>query len=195
MGCVGNRNINKIALAVLAIFALGGVAFQFADAKLGKRQTKTVAPQFSGKASDGKTYSLKTLQATKKPTLLYFIGHTCPINADAVKYYNSIANAYKGKLNFVGVIDTDAAGYAAWQKKFKGPYPVIFDPDLKIIKAFEAERSPWTILVGADGKIIEEWHGYSTGYLNETNSVLAKSTKMKAPKIDVAGAPEQPRYG
>lgn len=153
------------------------------------------APAFSGVASDGKTHSLASLTKTGKPTVLYFIGHTCPVNAQAVKYYNNLSNAYKGKVNFVGVIDTDKAGYTEWQKRFKAPYPVIFDPNLKTIKTYKAERSPWTVLVGADGKIIEEWPGYSVAYLNELGAGIAKAGKTKVVSFDTKGAPESARYG
>lgn len=153
------------------------------------------APNFSGVASDGKTYSLASLKQTKKPTLLYFIGSTCPVNAQAVKFYNAMAESYKGKVNVVGIIDTDKAGYKTWQTRFKAPYPVVYDPDLKIIKSYGAERSPWTILVDSKGKIVEEWHGYSVSYLKQTNEQLATLGKIKPKPIVTAGAPEDTRYG
>ncbi len=155
----------------------------------------TPAPAFSGLASDGKTYSLSSIKKSGKPTLLYFIGHTCPVNAQAVKYYNRVANAYKGKVNFLGVIDTDRAGYDNWQRTFKSPFTVILDPQLKIINAYKAERSPWTILIDKTGKISHEWPGYSTGEINELSRVIARVTKATVAKIDTSGAPESPRYG
>lgn len=153
------------------------------------------APAFSGKASDGKTYSLTSLTASKKPTLLYFIGSTCPVNAQAVKYYNSLANAYKGKVNFIGVIDADKAGYDKWQARFKSPFPVVFDPELKIIGAYKAERSPWSVMVDSKGVIVDEWQGYSVEFLNEMGSSLAKGSKSSVVKVNTEGAPGRPTYG
>lgn len=153
------------------------------------------APAFSGTASDGKTHSLASLRRTGKPTVLYFIGNTCPVNAQAVKYYVRVANAYKGKVNFVGVIDTNKAGYDQWQRRFKVPFPVIFDPEMKIIQAYKAERSPWTIMINAQGRITHEWPGYSVGEINELSQAIARANKMTAARIDTSGAPQNPRYG
>ncbi|HRF60072.1 MAG TPA: peroxiredoxin family protein [Fimbriimonadaceae bacterium] len=152
------------------------------------------APAFSAKTSDGKTHTLKSLTG-QKPLVLYFIGSTCPVNAQAVKYYNRVAAAYKGKVNFVGVIDADAAGFKSWQEKFKAPFPVLLDPDMKIIKAYKAERSPWTIMVDKTGKIQKEWAGYSVGEINELSASIAGATKGATAKIDTSGAPTSPRAG
>lgn len=182
----------KVTSLIAGLFLMTAFFVQ-ADAQNWKPNSK--APDFSGKASDGKTYALKTLLKSKKPTIIYCIGNTCPVNAQAVKYYNNIANAYKGKVNFIGVIDTDEAGYKEWQKRFNAPYPVVFDPELKIISAYKAERSPWSFMVDNKGLIVQEWPGYSIGELNEMGSAIAKSNKIKTVKFDVKGAPEQPRYG
>ncbi len=152
------------------------------------------APAFSAKTADGKTTNLNALTANG-PIILYFIGNTCPINAQAEKYYNRVYDAYKGKGRIVGIIDCGQTEYKAWQKQFKAPFPVLFDPDQKIIKAYHAERSPWVIEVTKGRKLGKQWHGYSTGYLQELSSAIASSLKMKAQKIDFSGAPATPRYG
>lgn len=181
------------ALTALVVF---GATFQVAQAQSssGVGEIKT-APDFSGRASDGKTYSLASVKKTKKPTLLYFIGHTCPVNASAVKYFNALGAAYKGKVNFLGVIDADAAAYKNWQARFKAPYPVIFDPNMTIIERYGTERSPWAILVDANGRIVDEWHGYSVAYINGMSSKIATTAKTPVKQVDTAGAPTQTRYG
>lgn len=152
------------------------------------------APAFSAAGSDGKDHSLKSLTGDK-PLVLYFIGESCPVNNQAVKYYNRVAEAYKGKVNFVGVIDGDKAKHAQWQAKHKAPYTVLFDPDMKVIRSYKAERSPWTILVGKDGKIVKEWVGYSIGEIDELSAEMAKQAKVALAKIDTSGAPASPRAG
>lgn len=180
-------------LTAIVVFA---VSFQSATAQTSSVKGATgPAPTFSGRASDGKTYSNATLKTTQKATLIYFIGHTCPVNAQAVKYFNAVGAAYKGKVNFLGVIDTDAAGYKTWQGRFKAPYPVIYDPNLKIIEAFGAERSPWAVLVDSKGQVVDEWHGYSVSFINGMSTKIASTAKTPVKKIDTAGAPTQTRYG
>lgn len=187
------KAIGKI-LAGAALVSVGALALLTTGGWSQEWKKGDKAPAFTGKTSDGKAHTLQSL--TKgKPLVLYFIGSTCPVNAQAVKYYNRVAQAYKGKVNFVGVIDADAAGFKSWQEKFKAPYPVLLDPDQKIIKAYKAERSPWTIIVDKQGKIQKEWAGYSVGELNELSASIAGATKGAVAKIDTSGAPTSPRAG
>lgn len=188
------RRSFRVPLA-LALSALAAVGLSTLSAQADNLKPGTKAPNFSGKASDGKTYSLASLKATKKVTVIYFIGSTCPVNAMAVKHFNAIASAYKGKVNFIGVIDTDPAGYKVWQERFKAPFPVICDPELKIITSYKAERSPWSVAVGADGLVKKEWVGYSTGYLTQISSFLATGARTSPAKINFPGAPAKPQYG
>lgn len=171
---------------MLALAVASGVFAQ--NLKVGSK-----APAFSGKASDGKTYDNKSLAAG--PVLFYFIGHTCPVNALAVEHFNAIGKAYKGKARMIGVMDAGKQEYTDWQKQFNGQYPVIFDPEQKIIRAFKAERSPWAVLVGKDGKVLAEWQGYSVGYMKQMSTKLAAAAKIKAASLAFRGAPDAPRYG
>lgn len=185
-----NRILQSISLCA-AVVAAGVFLPQVVTAQSAAKK----APAFSGMSSTGKTISLDSLRATKRPTLLYFIGHTCPVNNQAVKFYNSLADAHKGKVNLVGIINTDKAGYDRWQARHKSPYQVVFDPSMKIIGAYEAQRSPWTVLVDAQGNIVESWPGYCVKTLNEMNASMARLAKTKVPKIETAGAPENTRFG
>lgn len=153
------------------------------------------APDFSAKGSDGKTYSLSSIRK-KGAFVLYFIKIGCPTNAQAVRYYDQIAKAYKGKkVQFFGVINGDKAAYDEWQKEFKTSFVTLIDPELKIKTPFRVERSPWAFFVGKDGKVVKEWVGYSVKDLNEMNSLMAKSAKVKEAKLDLAGCPSNTRYG
>lgn len=175
-------------------FALGIALVSFPAVAQGWKAGAN-APAFSGQASNGRTISLASLRRNGRPTVLYFIGHTCPVNAQAVRYYNRVAEAYKNRVNFVGVIDTDRAGYTTWQRRFNSPFPVIFDPEMRIIKAYKAERSPWTIFIDKDGKIQNEWPGYSIGEINELGEAIARANRIRPVAIDTSGAPQTPRFG
>ena len=78
------------------------------------------APDFSATGTDGKTHTLESLTGDKA-LVLYFISWSCPINENAVTYYNEIAKAYKGKVNFVGVIDAHETVFKQWNKEHKVP--------------------------------------------------------------------------
>jgi peroxiredoxin len=153
------------------------------------------APAFSAKASDGKTYSQDSL-AKKGAVVLYFIKIDCPTNTEAIIYYKRLATAYKNaKISFIGVINGDKAAYDEWQKEHKVAFPVLLDPDKKIIRSYKAFRSPWTILVGKNKKIVKETPGYCTSSLEELNKLMAKAAGTKEKKCDFSGAPGDMRYG
>jgi peroxiredoxin len=152
------------------------------------------APDFSAKGSDGKTHTLKSLTAGKT-LVLYFIGSTCPVNDEAVRYYKQVADAYKGKVNFIGVVDGDAAILKDWQKSHNVKFPVLFDPDLKIIRSYQAFASPWIVVVGPNGEVSKRQSGYSGPTLTELNALMAKSAGVTAAKLDFKGAPAEETFG
>lgn len=187
------RTKTLLTVAVAASVGAGAIlSYHQASAQSWKAGAQ--APDFTAKGSDGKTHSLKSLTA-KGPFVLYFIGRTCPVNAKAVPYYNKVAQAYGDKVPIVGVINGDEAQYKEWQREFKSPFTVLYDPQMKIIKAYRAERSPWLIMVGKNGKIAKEWIGYSVGELDELSASIAGANKAKVQKLDFSGAPASPRYG
>lgn len=158
-------------------------------------QQGSAAPAWSARASDGKTYSLDDL-LKRGPVVLYFIKEDCPVNADAVAHYNRIAEAYKdGKGTFVGVINGDEAVYRNWQRRFKAPYLVLFDPELKIIGSYGAERSPWIVALDGKGKVALTQRGFSVGELEQLSKHVASAFGKPAAKISFRGAPDVPRFG
>ncbi|MCW5943176.1 MAG: redoxin domain-containing protein [Fimbriimonadaceae bacterium] len=177
-------------MAALVVAAVVGFALSRQDsAKPGDK-----APAFSAMGSDGKSHTLASL--TKEgPAVLYFIKEDCPVNAEAVKYYNRMASAYKGKARLIGVINVDKVGYAGWAKRFKPTYPVLFDPSLKTIHGFKAKASPWAVEVGKDGKIAKVWPGYSANTLAQINARLAKAAGTTVAKVDLGGAPGGNTFG
>lgn len=154
------------------------------------------APSFSAKASDGKTYSLESLTKGDKALVLYFISNTCPINDEAVTYFNQVGKAYKGKnVEFVGVIDGDAELFKEWNSYHKVSFKVLYDPDKKIIESYKAEASPWIIVVNPNGEIEKTYKGYSDKSLQELSDRMAKYGKTKSVKINTEGAPDFVMYG
>lgn len=155
---------------------------------------KIAAPYFSAQTATGKTYNFMQL-VEKRPLFLYMIQASCGMNAQAVKYYERIFKAYNGKPNFIGIFDGNAKTYQAWQKIYKVSFPILLDPEMKIIDAYHAERSPWLFMIGTDGKILEEWKGYSKSYLEQLNKLMAENSQLKLKKVDFEGAPSEPRHG
>jgi peroxiredoxin len=153
-----------------------------------------LAPAFSAKGSDGGTHTLKSL-TNGKTLVLYFISSTCPVNAEAFKYYQQIGEAYRGKVNFFGVINEDEAGYKVWKKQFGNKFSVVYDKKLAIIRSYEAVASPSIVVVNPRGEIVAAHMGYSVGQLRELNSLMAAAAGRPAVAIDTAGAPDEEAFG
>ncbi len=154
----------------------------------------TLAPAFAANGTNGKAHTLKDYTA-KGDVFLHFISTTCPVNAAAQKYYKRLSSAYTGKATILGVINTDAKGYTAWQKEFKVPYQSIYDPELKVIRSYKANASPWVIQVSKAGKIVQVWPGYSATALKEINAAMAKAAGTKIAQVDLSGAPAEMAFG
>ena len=159
-----------------------------------KVEHERMAPYFTASTAQNKTYNLKSL-TQKRPVFLYMIQASCGINAKAVRYYEAMFKAYKDKPNFIGLFDGNAKAFQAWQKVYKVSFPVLLDPNLKVIHAYHSERSPWLFKIGTDGKILNEWKGYSISSLEELNKLLAQNAGMPVQKVSFKGAPTQPSYG
>jgi peroxiredoxin len=128
--------------------------------------------------------------------VLYFIKADCPVNADAVQYYNKIASRYQdGNGTFLGVINGDERVYRQWQKEFDAPFEVAFDPDLKIISSYGAQRSPWIVALDSEGKVAFKQVGFSEKELQELNRYVAQAFGKPFVDISFSGAPAVPRFG
>ncbi len=181
------------AIAALGFTVLVATGHGYGE-QLAQPAKPKLAPAFTAKGSDGGTHSLKSL-TNGKTLVLYFISSTCPVNAEAVKFYKQIGVAYKGKVNFVGVINEDEEGYKVWKKEFGNRFSVVYDKDLNIIRSYEAVASPWVIVVSPKGEITTVHAGYSAARLNELNVLMASAGGVPAAKIDTTGAPDEEQFG
>lgn len=150
------------------------------------------APDFSADATDGKTYHLA--EATKRgPVVLLFIKDGCPCSTAAQPFFNRLSNLYSG-TQFFGVINGDIATAKEWGTKHRVPFPILADADLKIVHAYEAERSAYSAVV-LQGVIMHLWPGYSAAMLNEMGELLSKATNQPLIRVDTKNAPEEPFSG
>jgi peroxiredoxin len=177
--------MSMVALIAVASLAMAGQ---------GLPKVGSTAPEFSAVGTDGKTHTLKSVTG-EKDVFLYFISETCPVNAQAFKYYKRLSESYKDKANLVGVINADENGFKTWQKQFNAPFTVLFDPDMKIIRSYKAQASPWMIQVSSEGKIKKIWTGYSGPFLKQINTAMAAAAGVAEANIDLKGAPADFMFG
>lgn len=171
--------VATIGLTAVSLMLLGN---RNAEIKVGDK-----APDFSAKGTDGKTHSLKSLME-KGPVVLYFIKIGCPVNHRAAPHFEKIADAYKGKATMIGVINGNDAEAKKWLADYKSDLTLVTDGDLKIIRSYGAEYSPWAVAV-ENGKIAAILEGGSPKELAEVNVRMAKAAKIEPAKLSYPGAP------
>ena len=153
-----------------------------------------IAPNFTASASDGKTYTLKSLTGNG-PAFFYFLKDSCSANPYAVKYFNRLYNAYKGKVAFYALTDYNKSGYAGFVKEYQAPYVGILDPQRSVIHSYNVHHSQTVMLVGQDGKVVKTFKGFGKTALAELNASLAQVAKTDIQKVDFSGAPSGVAYG
>jgi len=155
-----------------------------------------LAPTFSETDTDGNVQSLDDL--TKDgPLFMYFVLDGCPCSIEAEPHYERLSKGFRSKVNFLVVSSAKPEQAKKWKSEFAVPYPVLSQPDLRLMHEYGVTNSVYCLLIGQDKKIIKMWPGYSATMLQEANALLAKSTGEKlsvfdsklAPKIMTSGCP------
>lgn len=154
--------MKKVLLASLASFLVAVPGFAFQEEGC---QCKPM-PVVNAKGTDGRTYTTTTL--TAQPTVLVFIKLGCPHNAKAAVDLNRLATGLKGKASVIGVLDADLAKAKELTKELKLQFPLVADPQHKMIEGFGVSNSLDLALVcPKDKKVGQTWNGYSQTILKE----------------------------
>jgi peroxiredoxin len=138
--------------------------------------------------SDGLTLSIADI-AQLRVAVLFFIKEGCPCSELAEPYFHHLHAAYGTRAAFIGVIEGNASVAGEWVRRQRSPYPVLADPDLRVIRACGAERSAYVAVVAQGGSIERLWPGYSAGMLAELGTRLAEKTGLPETPIDDKDAP------
>lgn len=159
-----------------------GEAAQQVDGLVGKQ-----APAFTLPDIAGQNY---TLDSQSKPVLLFFVERECPCCVGAKPFLERVRSKYKDVLDTVAVIDTDIPQAKKWSDSVTALFPVLSDPEQKVVKAYGAQRGAYTMLVH-HGKVLRAYAGYSRAMLADLGQAVAGAAKVPARPIDTSGAPEK----
>lgn len=154
-----------------------------------KAKVNRVAPTFERVDPFGKKVSVG---AGARPQMVLFIKKGCPCSFDAQPLFNKLALKYKDKVDFVGVIDKGARD---WSNQLSVVFPVVEEPSLGLMKAYDARSSVYSALVARNGHIVKMWPGYSANWLKEINGLLAKASATKPTPFDPEYAPQTKAAG
>ncbi len=150
----------------------------------------TTAPDFETTANDGKTYRLSEMVA-KGPVVLVFIKDGCPCSRSADVFLQRMHTAGRGWVPFYGVIDGGEAVAERWAEETSTVFPILADPEKKIIQTFGAENSAYVAFIGPDGAIEKLWAGYSETMLKELADRMKPWVKPGLEPFNVADAPAE----
>jgi peroxiredoxin len=79
---------------------------------------------------------------------------------DAEPLFHQLYQNFKGAVDFVAVIDTAAAKARRWASEKQTPYPIVPDEDKKIIKAFAAKSSAYSVVAKRYEFVFVERNGH-----------------------------------
>lgn len=156
--------------------------------------TAKKAADFNQPDTSGKMLSLFSL-TKDRPLLLYFIDKECPCCVTALPVVERIRSAYRKELNVVGVIDTGGAAAKKWVEANQPSYPVLQDPEFKVIKAYKAKAGAYMALIRPGGTIDRLFPGYSRSLVKELGDRVAHLAKVPPRKIKLDDLSADPVSG
>ena len=154
-----------------------------------KAAAQRLAPPFVRKDEYGMEVSVGK---GARPQFVLFIKRGCPCSIEAQVLFSRLALKYRKEVEFVGVIDKDAKEFAT---QFKATFPVVNDPSLNLMRAYDARASVYSALVARNGHIVKMWPGYSAAWLGEMNALLAKAAAIEETPFDPQFAPKEKATG
>jgi peroxiredoxin len=167
-----------------SMLAIGLVAIATVGCAPKEEPATSTAPKTTAAASSGPTLEQVS---SKAPAVLYFVKKDCGSNPSAIPLVQRVyeANAKAGK--FYVVMNADQSTADAWAEEYKTTFPIIADPDKKIIGRYGIKNSQTAILVDSDLKETKKFAGYGLESLQAMNASLAGSGAPA--KVDLAEAP------
>ena len=125
-----------------------------------------------------------------KPQFLYFVKKGCPCSFDAEPILQGLYKHYEGRIEFIAVTDAKMEDAKHWVSDMKVPYPVVPNPKVEVMQAYEAPASAYSTLLDANGLIVKRWAGYSVDYLSQMNTEMARLLGEPMRPFDPTYAPK-----
>lgn len=135
-----------------------------------------------------------------RPQFLYFVKKGCPCSFDAEPVMHKLYEHFAGKIDFIEVTDADMKDAKDWVDDFAKqnspiPYPVVSNPKLDVMEAYQAPASVYSTLLDQNGLIVKRWAGYSIDYMKEMNAEISRLLGEPAKEFVPKDAPKNRTSG
>jgi thiol-disulfide isomerase/thioredoxin len=89
-----------------------------------------------------------------RPVVINFFASWCaPCKAEGTAFANA-ADAYRGRVQFVGVaIDSSRSGALSYTRRYGWDWPIVFDPDDHLVEPYGLLGKPTTFVLDAQGRV------------------------------------------
>lgn len=150
-------------------------------------------PTFKLTATDGKTYDAKALSS--KATVVIFLSNGCPHNPKAMPDFNRFRKQLGSQVQVVGFINTSLPGAKQMAKQLGSDFPLIADPNGKVMKSFGAGHSLDIAMICPKDKMVAKlWEGYNQSIFKEIVDDLPMHGGPTL-KLDVSSYPKARQSG
>lgn len=151
-------------------------------------ETGYVVPNLNLICTSGHKLNLyESLKA--EPVFLVFILDSCPCSAEGQPFYNRLYRAFGTKIQFIGITNGDLAQAKEWQTEMHMKYPIVSDPDIKLMHFFHAQHSAYSLVILPDHHIGKMWPGFSQKLLTNIASTLTQVGGASNHALDFSDAP------
>lgn len=121
------------------------------------------APDFLLNDVDGKQVRLSDYKG-KQAVILDFFATWCPYCNDEMPRLDKLVEPYKGKILMIAV-DNDQESVSeirSFRDKYSFKFPVLVDPDAKVVELYQIVGQPHTFYINREGVIVDRKYGSST---------------------------------
>lgn len=181
-----------IAAAVLLAGLAGGAALQ--DDSPYYLPAGSEAPHFSGTTGGGTQVSLEAM-LEEGPVFLVFWKESCPHNRRAMPSFNALKEGYGDDVQLLGIVRAGPEGVRAWAERFDAAFPLLPDPEEKVILDYRTAFSIATFQIGQDGKIAKVFEGYGQDELKALNQAMAGAAGTAPIELDMSRIPSRQTWG
>ena len=170
-----NRARGFLGAAVLSILILtGGCSGAYSPRSMFSEGKLEGNQRFNLKNLNGENVSLDGLLGKNKAVLVNFWATWCPFCIEETPDLVKLKTKYKDSpFEIVGInVGESKEEAAAFAKRLHINYTVLLDEDNSVAQSYHVVGIPTTFLISAQGKIVGEYHAFTSQLESDVEKVL-----------------------